>query len=789
MLWRKMLRDLKENKGAYIACGVIIIIGLMAFTAFTMIADNLRNAMDDFYLQENFAEGFAVVNSITQSQVNKLADIEGIDRVEGRIVKDVRVLDPDRADNVYLRLVSIDPKEENPINGIRLIQGIPLTDKDRNIWIDNKFFDANKLSLNGSIDVIVDGKRTELNIVGVGRSPEYVYALRRATDLYPDPERFGIAFVPYEVMKGLFPGSGAINDIVFTFKPGADFDTIKPIMEIQLKPNGLFALYDREDHLSHSLLKMELDGIEGASQGVPILLLSIAGMILYIMLKRIVEQQRGQIGILKAFGYTYTEILFHYLSYGIILGIICGIIGGLLGIALTYPMTAIFVEFFNLPGLTSGFSALYFFLCILLSLFFTTLAGYFGCRGVLKLEPAEAMRPPAPPEGKKVLLERIQVFWNALNVQGKMAVRNIFRNKGRSVFMFIGIMISFAIVTFTWSMNDMTQKLLFDQYEKVETYNVKVSLNRPLNQDRPYQELTRFEGVKRVEPMAEIPITLKNKWHKKDVLLLGIPADSLHYNILDNNYQNIPPPQNGILLSERLAKVLNVDVGSIINIESMLMRDSNVVKQVQVLGIIPQYLGMNAYMELESMRDLLDQGRITTSFTITMDEAYFPQLKNDYRESPIITDVVRNVESMEKSKELMESYGSIIYFYALIGMIIGIAIIYNSTLVALSERSYELASMMVLGMTEEEVRSVITFEQWFISLFSMLIGIPMAKMMFLGMSETMSTDLFTIPSDISNIALIIALIITSGSIWIAQKAGAKKIRKLKLVEVLKSREQ
>ena len=102
----------------------------------------------------------------------------------------------------------------------------------------------------------------------------------------------------------------------------------------------------------------------------------------------------------------------------------------------------------------------------------------------MALQPAEAMRPPAPVQGKRVLLERIGIIWKRLTVQQMMAVRNMSRNKGRSFFIFLGMMVCFAISSFTWSMNDMIQKMMYDQYEKVEVYDVKLSLARPMEEKK-----------------------------------------------------------------------------------------------------------------------------------------------------------------------------------------------------------------------------------------------------------------------------------------------------------------
>lgn len=790
MLWKKMLRDLNEHKGAYIACMVIIIIGLMVFTAFSMMLENLQLSQQTFYKNQNFADGFASVEALPFTEIKKLEELEGIARIQGRFVTDVRVLFPGREDNVYLRLIFLNADEQNRINDMLLLEGKPLQEGDMNILIDNKFYEANNLGLNDKLEIIAAGKRRELYVSGVGTSPEFIYALRTAADFYPSPESFGVAFIPLQTLQTLLPDKNTFNDLVFTLEPGARYDDAEKPLEYELKPYGLRSLIPRDDQTSHLLLSEELTGLESMSTAVPVLFLSIAAVILYIVVQRMIEQQRGQIGILKALGYNNKETVFHYMSHTMIIGLAGGIVGTLLGIVLSYPFTNLYQMFFNMPLLKGELSTAYYFIFgILLSLAFSLSAGYLGCKKVLNLEPAEAMRPPAPPGGKKVWLERIPVFWNTLTVQGMMSVRNISRNKGRSLFIFGGITFCFAISCFTWSMNEIIQKMIFDQYEKVETYDLKISLAAPLAEQRVLGELRTFPGVRQLEAMAEVPVTLQNKWLKKDVQLLGIAENSGLYHILDKNGREVAPPKDGLLLSERLAMLLDAKPGTMIDVESILhSSDSWEDKKLPVAGIIPQYLGLNAYMDLHALQEFLEEDGLTTSVMLSMDEGAIPRLQEEYRQSSSISNMDEKGERIRKLNEMMESFGSMIYLYSLIGIILGFSIIYISSIITTSERSRELASMMVLGMTPPEVLSVVTFEQWFISILGMAAGVPLAKLFMSGISMAMSSDVFTIPPAISTYSYLMAAAVTVLSIWIAQKFAGRKIRSLSLVEVLKSAE-
>ncbi|MCR4440829.1 MAG: FtsX-like permease family protein [Peptococcaceae bacterium] len=788
MLWRKVLRDLKDNKGSYIACATVMVIGLLFFTSFSMVLENMDLAQKNFYYYYNFADGFAEVAAMPHGEIEKLRSIEGIKEIQGRLIKDVRVVFPGREDNVYLRLVSVDPGAVNPLNGVRLEMGIPLEEREMNIWIDNKFYQANGLELNSEIEIIAEGKKRSLRIAGAGVSPEFIYAMRSSGDLFPRPEEFGIAYLPYKTMETFFQEKGSVNSLIFKLMPGADYQGVEDRLKAELKAYGLKSIYPRKDQASHVILSEELEQLGNMGRSIPLIFLSVASIILYIMLRRMIENQRVQIGVLKAMGYTDREVMFHYLSYALVVGAAGGIAGGLLGAALSRPYTDMYRLYFNIPGLESRFSLAAVFLSLALSLTFSAIAGYRGCRAVLALEPAEAMRPRSPLPGKSVLLERVSFFWKALNVQGKMAVRNLARNKSRSFFIVIGITFTFALLSMSWSMWELSEEMLFDQFEKIETYDVKINLSQPLKRSLVERELSGFPGVKSVESKAEIPVTLRNKWNKKDVVLLGLPAGSKMHRVLDADSQPVQLPHRGVVISERLAQLLEAEVGTELTLESLMLKDPDSSKKVEVAGVIPQYLGLNAYMEIEALQSLLGQGEIVTTAMLKIDERDLPLLHQEYRNSAVISGIEDRAKMLRQLRELMGSYSATIYIMLLIGMVVGFAIIYNTSVISVSERSRELASMMVLGMTPSEVLSVITFEQWFLSAFGMLGGIPLTKLMLVGLARSISNDVYSMPTALGMMSVAVAVLFTVLSIWIGQRAAAGKIRSLHLADVLKAAE-
>lgn len=782
MLWKKMWRELRENKAAYLACISVIAIGLMLFTSMSVIYEGLSDAKNNFYTDYQFADGFAHVRGISQTQVDRLSFEEGVAHLEGRMVKDARVLFPDREENIFLRLVSIIPEQKTRLNDVMIVDGVLPTAGSRGILLDPGFLEANGLRPGDTIPVIIAGKQVELTVAGAALSPEFVYAMRTPMDIYPDPATFGVAWMPLGVMQNLF-GDESLNDIVFTLSAGHTYEDVESRLKPRLESFGLESIYARENQLSEAILEQEIRAMESMVTSIPLLFLIVAATILYVLLKRMVEQQRGQIGILKAFGYSSREILFHYISYALIIGALGGLLGSLLGFWLSYPMMKMYEEFFTLPGLTGQFSLNYLVLGVLLSTGFGVLAGYFGSKGVLKLQPAEAMRPPAPPLAKQTLLERWRLYWDNLTVQGKMATRNTFRNLGRSFFTLIGVMFAFSLIATTGYFLSMTDVLVLDQFTKVQTHDVKVVFAAPLDSWDAQLELSRAPGVNRFESYLEVPATLNHKWYEKGTVILGIEQNSEMYNLLSSDGVKVALPSAGIILSQNLAEKLQAKVGTRLEVESPYAKDSPV--YIEVVDIVPQYLGSNAYMEINALGRLLGQGNISTAALLSVEEGAFPYLKDRYRESKGVFSVEKKDAMLLKFSELMESYGYTYWILALFGMLTGFAVIYNSGIVSLSERKRELASLRVMGMTPREVLQVLAFEQWFVSIFGMLAGVPMTMLFLQGMASAMDEDLFSIPVILELRPFIIGALGTVASIWLTHWVILRKIRKLSMVEVLK----
>ncbi|MGC5325949.1 ABC transporter permease [Brevibacillus sp. SYSU BS000544] len=785
MLWRKMLRELWDNKTANLACIAVIVIGLMIFTSISMVMTNLEQAKERFYQESRVADGFADVVGIPLSQISHLQKIEGIEKIQGQLVKDVRVFQPDKQESVYLRLVSFDPNQPKGINQLTVMSGHPIAGEGEMIWVDVNFFRANALAIDGEIPVIIGGKKVELKIAGTAQHPAYVYAVQSVQNPYSTAETFGVAYVPNSLMKSLFQTDSIANQLVFTLAKGTSYQAVEEKIKPRLEPYGLKSIYPRKDQFSDAILTNELKSLRATGNSMPPLFLVVAAAILYIMLKRMIDQQRGQIGVMKAFGYTELEVMTHYLSYSAIIGAVGGVLGGLAGIALSKPLTNLYNDVFNLPYMNQNFSLHWVLISIVISVGFSLLAGWFGCRGILRLRPAESMRAAPPPSADKTWLEHVEFVWSMYTVQGKMAVRNIARNKQRSFFTFIGVLFSFSMMVTFWSLVESTDRMITGQFMKVETYDVKVSFLSPLPAASVVNELSHMDGMKRVEPLLEAPATVKHNWHKKDLMITGISTDSQIFHLFDEQNKPLRLSDSGILLSRLLAEQLDVSMGSKLTVESVWAKESPVT--FEVVGIIESF-GLQAYTSLDTLQAKYHQGKMASGAVFLIESSHLDNFLAKANEMKMVSSVEDRSSMIANLYKQIETLQATIWIMVGFATISGFAILYNTSLISFSERKRELASLLVLGFTPREVQQIITTELWLIGGVAMLFGIPFAWQMKYGVQESMESDMYSVGIHISGESYLLAAVATVIAVLVAQFIMLKKIEKLSLVEVLKDRE-
>lgn len=778
----RLVRMMKHSKGQFISVTVIVAVALCIYMLLNMTAMNLQGAVDYYYKLTNFNDIHVQVVKIPQGAAEEIQNMEGIKEVQGRVSVDVPMEVDDEDEKVKIRLISL-PREEEKIN-ILYHSGkgeAKLGNKD--VILLEQFAVARDINPGDVITPRINGRLYELRVSGIAASSEFVYVMENEQTILPAPEKFGVAFVSEEFVQSVFGYQGSYNELLVTIDEASNIDDIIDSMEKKLDRYGVKRIIKREDQLSHTVLTQELDGLEMMAGTVPVLFLSVAAIIIFIMLSRIVQNDRIGIGVLKALGYSNFQVLAHYIKYALVMGFTGAVIGIGSGLLFCEPMCRFYALYFSLPIIKIDIYYSFMFKALILTGLFCISAGIMGARPVLKIMPADSMRPEAPKSGKRIMMEKIGFIWRRFSFSWKMVIRNAMRTKGRLAFLIFGLSMAFGINTVPIYLADVFPLMFQIQYDKYQKMGYNVEFTRPMPK-RVVKEINHLVEADNIEPKLEYPFELQNGWRKKTVSVIGVPRDTSFYLFEDINNREIKIPQKGLLLSEAMAGILNINQGDIITVKNFIPGKKDI--EIEVKGIVKQYLGSNAYMDMDTMGKLLvDQGMITGVSIAAKDSA--DEVKDQLKDIKNIASVNSVVDMKNSFLEFMDMMMVSVGVLLIFGGLLGFAIIYNATVIGISERRMEFASLRVMGFDKKDVYRLVSKENALITGLAILLGIPLGIGMIRGLTGAYNTEMYTIPLMLSPKIFVYAALATIIFVIIAQLAARKKIFNLNFIDALKSR--
>lgn len=776
----RLLRMIRQSKGQFISVTVIVAVALCIYITFSITLINIRNAVDNYYNITNISDLVVELIRIPQSGLGELNSIPGITGVQGRVSVDVPLKVENEDEKVSIRLVSI-PVDGGHINKLFTSdeKGMEFNDNDEAVLLE-QFAQARNIKVHDRINPRINGRPFELKVSGIASSSEYSYVMENGQSLLPAPEKFGIAYVSEAFAQSVLGYRGSYNEVAITIDEQADIDDVIASVEKKLDKYGVKKITKLEDQLSNNVLTQKIEGMEMMSSMLPIMFLLVAAIIISIMLSRIVNNDRMAIGVLKALGYGNLKVLSHYTKYALAIGLIGSFTGIAGGMYLANPMSQLYVYYFHIP--LSGLKIQYDYIIsgILLTSLFCIISGLFGARSVIRIMPADSMRPEAPRTGKRILLERIGFIWKHVPFSWKMVIRNIMRNKRRFAFLVLGLALAYAINTVPLFMTEAIVSMFELQYGEYQLMDYSIEFAAPQNVNTII-EINNLAKIKKAEPKLEYPFELINGWREKTVSITGIPKDTEFYIFKDRSNNNIKLPEKGIFITEAIAKDLNVGKGDTITIRNFLPGKADVT--VQVSDIFKQYLGVNAYMNIESMDELLLDEQMITGINASSGD----DLKEKLKDVAGISSV-RSIGDIKQSfVEFLDTMNIMIMFYLLFGGVLGFALIYNATIIGISERTNEFASLRIMGFDKKDIFGMITRENFVLAAIAIMTGIPLGASMIKGMGVTFSSDMITFPVLMTPGIFIKAALASVFFVVIAQLATLKKVYNLNFIDALKSR--
>jgi len=809
-LYKKAYRAMWAHKRAYLACIFLIMVGTMLLTAMGTALSGLKNAMDSFYEQYKLADVWASVGALPLSEAHRLLAIQGVADITARTRLEVRASVNDSDEIIILRLFSYVPNDTERINNFLisqddfkasgryshqegskvLSQTTPHADQETvgemglsPILLNEAFISAHSLNPNDQITLFAQGRELRYTVAGSIMTPEYVYIARGGTEVMPNASGFGIAYITQESMDILTGNAGIANEVVFTLQDGVELEDIYGHLQDALSPYGLISLSDRMGLISYSFLDMEVKSIEAVSTSMPMVFVSMAMVVLYLMLKRIIEQERTQIGVLKAFGYANKDLLLHYMAYGGITGIIGGLLGFLYGGALSGFYLRMFLEFFAMPDMKQSVEPIYLAASLGLAVGGGLLGAFMGAFKALTLAPSEAMRPESPKPIKYDIIGKIKFLPYILSSRGQMALRGIVRNPFRSGFVIIGVTFSFVLLVVFGDMEGMVDTLLYSQFTDMQKYSAKATLRQPIPLTQAIEAAYAIPQITQAEALWEVPVVLSNRHIKSGATITGIAADSGLFAVFDTDTRRAyPPPTDGLIITNGLADQLHAQAGTLLYISNLQGEDI----AVPVTRVITQNVGSGAYMEISALADLLEHPAAANALIFNTSD--LPAVADYLKESTIVGTVDSVEATLQQYVDMLAPFSAIYSVMFFMGVAIAFAIIYNTAAISLSERQREFATLRVLGLSVDEVCEIMRFEYWVLAAVGIAVGLPLAPMLLVLINAVMDTSMMSMPTNINTSAYIMAGLGCIAAIMLSNFSTKRKIRKFNMVEVLKERE-
>jgi len=789
VLNKKLLRDIWKARGQTAAVALIILCGTATYIAINSAYRNLLLTRDTYYQEYRFADFEIQADRAPGTAVFKIESLPGVREVRGRIVEEANVDIPGVDRSRTGRIISMPVQDDRVLNDIHMMEGRYFEPGVINeVVLSQRFAEANGLGVGDSIKASIDNKKHTLKIVGLALSPEYVYLIRNVQELVPSPERFGILWVPEDFAETAFDMDGAVNNFIGTVENEDELDRILDEADQLLDAYGVFAKTKKENQISNRFVSDEIAGLGVMAKIMPTIFLGIAALIILVLLSRMVRKERTEIGLLKAYGYSNWTVAFHYIKYAMVMAA-AGCIGGFaVGQWLANGMIQIYVQFYQFPVLRSRVYPDVLAQSMGIAMVFAVLGAAIAARRAALIHPAESMRPEAPKFGSRTILERVHALWKRLSFTWKMIARNIARNPLRAGFGVFGVMVSCGLVVMGFFAGNAIDYLIRFQFYEIQREDMTVNFVREFGKGALH-EFQRYDNVRRAEPMLQYPFTIKNGWREKDIVVTGVPADSELQYVLDTDKRRVDLDHRGLVLPQHLANELQVRPGSTVRLEPLMGRIEKE-RDVTVSNVTEQYLGTSAYMNIDALSRVLDESFAMNAMLVQAGgDDGAAKLNNFLKDVASVAAVAIKQDMLQSLEDTiatsMKIQNTVMLFFA---GAISFAIIYNVTMVSLAERERELASLRVLGFTNQEVGRILYRENFILAALGIILGLPFGAAICRLMVYAYDTDLYRLPFYIPMRTYVIAVGASAVFVILANLAVRRRIRTLDMVEVLKSRE-
>jgi len=782
---RKLLRDIVKIWPQALAIALVLASGVATLILAIGAYRSLEETRRLYYAEYAFADVFATLTRAPRWLETRIQEMPGVAIAEARIA-DYAVLDIEGMAEPATGLAqSLPDHKRSVLNRPHVRAGrAPEPGASSEVMVNEAFATAHRMQIGDKFVAVLNGRKRVLTVVGVALSPEHIYAIGPG-DLMPDHRRFAVMWMSEQALEAAFGLDGAFNSITLKLAAGAREAEVIERLDAILARYGGTGAYGRFDQISHAFLDAELRQLAALSRVIPPVFLLVSAFLLNMTLQRMIALEREQIGLIKALGYTNQAIGFHYLKLVGTITVTGIAIGFALGTWFGAGLTRLYGKFFQFPFLVFEHDADLYVIAATLTLAAASIGAMRATLGALALPPAVAMRPPSPHRYTHLPGDASGLY-RGLSQMTVMSLRNMARFPMRAALTGVGLSMAVGLLIVSLFAFDAVEAMIDATFFRSQRQDA--SLNFPNEfAHRAITDARNLPGVLRAEPFRKASVRLKNGNRSRRLSLAGRPANTILTRQLDSNWLPVSVPEQGLLINRRLADVLRLGRGDLVEVELLDRRRG--IRWVRVSDVIESYIGLVALMRIDHLNDLLREGPVVSGVDIAYDRNHENALYQEVKRTPHIAsmELQRNALKLFRAT-LAENINMMTSIYIGLAVIVAFGVVYNSARIQLSERARDLASLRVLGFHRSEVARVLFTELALLALLAQPLGWLIGYWLSWITVQSFSSDLYSTPFIIETAtyakASLVTLVAAIGSALVVRK----RIDKLDLIAVLKTKE-
>ncbi|HHV12588.1 MAG TPA: FtsX-like permease family protein [Clostridiales bacterium] len=770
MLQRKIFRDILAGRWSFIAVVCICTLGIALFSGLNLYVSTMENSVEDDYKSYNLADYWIYKTDISELDLERLQALPDVEMAQRRKLLEVGL---SGGINATLRLHATQGQPK--INIPELLEGQLLDGSEpKSLLLDSRFAEANRLKPGDTIQVSIEERQENWQVKGIIRNAEYIYYAPDGLTV-PDYQKYGFAYVNASALP-----DASYNELILSLNENTQRPN-REIMEELRDALGSVNIIDRQNQPSSSYIADDLEGIKQIGVLFPIAFFLIAALVTWVTVGRMMENQRQHLGTLRSLGFPKREIMGRYSLYGILITVPSMLLGWLISRYLAKFLYGLGIIRYTIAGSGVDTFSVHFFVGAIGVAFVTCGAALLSCKKSLKSTPSALMRPKPPAQGRRILLERIPVFWRSLSFSGKIVTRNLFRNKARMIMGLMGIIGSTALILCGFGMKDSTDVTIDRAFTQTMRYDAEIKLKTPMTPEDAAYIYEALQGAQSIDATMAFGVYIYGRdggVQNPYLVVMDGNQSSLHFS--DIAGKEVILPDNGVLITPRMAKALDVGIGSVMRAERL---DGTVIT-LEVANIIDFPVGNEIYISRTALSKVSPLPFTISVFFINGQGVDFSFLHND----PRIALIETKSEMEANMMTILEMLGSLQMVLIIFAGLLAFAVMMVLGIMNYHERIRELATLKVLGFHQKEMKRLVLRENIWITIFGLPFGVIAGfGLVYMMQAQTTNPDMEISPfisatSIVLGCALILAFTLFVNYIMGRKFKGIDMISSLKSVE-------